>query len=784
MTDRPDEIISDKPDKTMISRLTKWVSLVMVAVVIYIVVCIFKVSVTESKKWQELANSQQLKSTVIPASRGAIYDSNDQVLAQSATVYTVYCDQKMLWENYINKKDENIEELKKLIAKEDDASKIAEYQKKLDNAKTSEQCFEDLVAFLAKTLQIDTLKVRSACTNENSQYEILKRNVEKTVADEIEDYLTEEELDGVRCEPSTKRFYPQNQLASNVIGHLNYDGDGIYGLEAYYDDYLSGIDGRVVTATSGMGTEIPYRYKQSYDSQDGNSLKLNIDINIQYQLEKALQKAYDENKPSNRACGIIMNPKTGQVYAMATNYSYDPNQPAEITNQDIARQLAALDEDSEEYSEQRLDAWSVQWKNKAVSEIYFPGSVFKVITGSAALEEKAISMDDTFSCNTGITVADTLFHCWSTRDHGSQNLATAMLNSCNPAFIQIGQRLGADNFFKYFEAYGFTEPTGIDLPGEVNSIYAPLSRMGTVELASCSFGQTNKVTPIQMITAYSACINGGYLVTPQVVDKIMDPNGNVVKDFDTVVKRQVISESTSAQMREILEGVVNGQQGSNCYIQGYRIGGKSGTSQRMDVDMNTYVSSYCAFAPADDPEVIMLVMVDDPTGDKYYGSQVAAPICVEVFGEILPYLGYFPEYTEEQLEKMQVSVPNVEGTSAKSAQATLEGAGLQVNVVGSGDSVKKQVPSAVSVERGSTVVLYTEDGYAEETAVVPNLNGLTRQQAKETLEYRGLNLSSQGSAADEDGAIASYDQQYPEGTEVPVGTAVSVTFVQGTVGSQ
>ena len=607
--------MTDKPTTLMKRRLNLWINLLIIILIIYIVFSIFKTSVTESDKWRELADSQQLKSTVVQASRGTIYDSTDQVLAQSATMYTVYCDQVMLWDDYVSKKDEKIEEYKQLIKDTNDAEKVIGYEESLAKLKTSQQCFDDLVAFLAQTLEMDSEDIRKKIGDENSQYVILKKDIEKTVADKIEDYLTEEELDGVRCDPTTRRIYPQNELASNVIGHLNYDGDGIYGLEAYYDDYLAGVDGRVVTAKARNGTEIPYRYKQSYEAQDGDSLHLNIDVNIQYHLETALEKAVDLHKPNERACGIIMNPKTGQVYAMATNYSYNPNSPAEVTDKSIASELAKMDKDSKEYSEKRLNAWSVQWKNKAISELYFPGSVFKVITGSSALEEKAISLSDSFSCNTYIQVADHKIHCWSTRDHGSQNLALSMLNSCNPAFVQIGQRLGAEKFSEYFEAYGLTEKTGIDLPSEVSSIYMPLSRMGTVELASSSFGQTNKITPIQMITAYSAVVNGGYLVTPQVVDKITDSNGNVVKDFDTEVKRQVISEETSKEMREILEGVVNGQPGSNCYIKGYRIGGKSGTSQKLDTDNGeTYVSSYCAFAPADDPEVIMLVMVDHPTG--------------------------------------------------------------------------------------------------------------------------------------------------------------------------
>lgn len=777
--------MTDKPTTLMKRRLNLWINLLIIILIIYIVFSIFKTSVTESDKWRELADSQQLKSTVVQASRGTIYDSTDQVLAQSATMYTVYCDQVMLWDDYVSKKDEKIEEYKQLIKDTNDAEKVIGYEESLAKLKTSQQCFDDLVAFLAQTLEMDSEDIRKKIGDENSQYVILKKDIEKTVADKIEDYLTEEELDGVRCDPTTRRIYPQNELASNVIGHLNYDGDGIYGLEAYYDDYLAGVDGRVVTAKARNGTEIPYRYKQSYEAQDGDSLHLNIDVNIQYHLETALEKAVDLHKPNERACGIIMNPKTGQVYAMATNYSYNPNSPAEVTDKSIASELAKMDKDSKEYSEKRLNAWSVQWKNKAISELYFPGSVFKVITGSSALEEKAISLSDSFSCNTYIQVADHKIHCWSTRDHGSQNLALSMLNSCNPAFVQIGQRLGAEKFSEYFEAYGLTEKTGIDLPSEVSSIYMPLSRMGTVELASSSFGQTNKITPIQMITAYSAVVNGGYLVTPQVVDKITDSNGNVVKDFDTEVKRQVISEETSKEMREILEGVVNGQPGSNCYIKGYRIGGKSGTSQKLDTDNGeTYVSSYCAFAPADDPEVIMLVMVDHPTGGEFYGSQVAAPICVEVFNDILPYLGLFPEYTEEELEKLQVSVPNVEFATIESATKTLENLDLEVKVKGDGGSVVKQIPTGVSVERGSSVVLYTDESYKTNNVSVPNLQGLTREQAKAVLESVGLNLSVEGSGADEDGAIASSDQNYAEGASVPEGTAVTVTFVESSVGSQ
>ena len=777
---------ADLPTRVMKNRLTRYVVIVLALLVIWIVIQVFKVSVTEADKWQELANSQQVRSTVTPASRGTIYDTGGQVLAQSATVYTVYVDPVMLWNDFLDKNDERIKELKELIAEGGDKDKIEGYQKKLDGIKPSEQAFSELVDFLAQTLAVEPEKVRGYCTNKESRYEIIKKNVEKTVAAKIENYLTEESLDGIRCEPGTKRFYPQGSLAANVIGHLSYDGDGIYGIEAYYDDTLRGIDGRVITATARDGTEIPYRYRQSYDAQDGNSLILNIDVNIQYQLEKALDKAVKKTNPHDRACGIIMDPNTGAVLAMATNFSYDPNAPAVITDNKTAALLAGLDENSKEYKKIELDAWSEQWKNKAVSELYNPGSVFKVITGSSALEQQAITLEDTFVCNTFIQVADTKMHCWSFVDHGSQNLYDAMTNSCNPAFVQIGQRLGVENFCKFFKSYGFTERTGIDLPGEADSIYHSAETMSLVDLAASSFGQSNKITPIQMITAYAAAINGGYLVTPQVVDKIVDPKGNVIKDVDPVIKRQVISSATSETMRKILENVVNSEPDSNSYIKGYHIGGKSGTSQKLDEDPtgNTYVGSYCAFAPADDPQVIMLVMIDHPTGSEFYGSEIAAPVCVEILSEILPYMGYFPQYTEAELENLQVKIPSMEFNAVDKAKKTLDEMGLKYSVRGNGDLVLKQVPSEGSVEKGSTVILYTEEGFTEKLVTVPNLNGLTKKEARQALEARGLNLEALGNDTDAEEAKAGSDQSYAPETVVPEGTAVSVTFTSGGIASQ
>ena len=747
------EKVGDKPTAGMVLRLRLIVFAAFMVLVVLIIYTLVAFAITEGEKYKEFANAQQLQSKVITAPRGTIYDANGNVLARSATVYTVFVDPVTREEYRENLKDED----KAAIINSDGTRRYL--------------TLDEICAKLGEILEVDAETIKELSLK-NSRYEIIKRNVEKTVADEIWEFLSEHKINAVDCQASSKRFYSQNELAAAVIGHLNFDG------EAYYDEYLAGTDGRSIYARDRDGNEIPYKYKQSYDAEEGNSLILNIDLNMQRYLEQALEDAVELNQPNERTCGIIMNCNTGAIYAMATTPGYDLNNPSEIYDDKRAAEILSL-LDEEEKSAAELEAWSVQWKNKAISELYFPGSVFKVITGSSALEEGAINLSETFVCDQSITVADRRISCWASYPHGAQTFAEAMVHSCNPAFVQIGQALGAKGFTDYFKAYGFTEKTGIDLPSEASSLYMSYDNMGPVELASCSFGQTNKVTPIQMITAYAACINGGYLVTPQVVDKIVDSKtGNIIEDYDTVIRRQVISEDTSATMREVLENVVNTETGSNSYIQGYRIGGKSGTSQKIDVDAtgHTYVASYCAFAPADDPEIIILVMVDDPTGGKYYGSQVAAPVVTEILQEVLPYMGYFPEYTEDELEQLEVNIPTVTQQVVDTAVSTLEEVGLNANVIGEGNTVVKQVPESGSVPRGCTVVLYTESDYEEQYTTVPSLTDMTLEQAETALNNAGLNMSPTGSAIYEDGAVAS-SQNYAEGNEVPIGTVIEVGFV-------
>lgn len=704
---------------------------------------IFKISVIDNEKYQKLANNNQFNSITISANRGSIYSSDGSILAQSATVFKVYIDPKNFKKNDEDKKDITVD-------------------------------------FLAETLDLDEKTIIDKMNNENSQYQVLKTKVEKPIVDKINEFLDENNITSISTEEDTKRYYPQNDLCASVIGFTNYDGEGWYGIEAYYDDELSGVDGKVISATDGKQQEMPYRNSKFYEPQDGNSLELTIDTTLQYYLEKNLEDMYNKYQLDNRACGIIMNANTGAILAMATCPSFDLNNPSEITDEKTLAQIdAIIDED--EKSKVEANARELQWKNKAITETYIPGSVFKVITSAAAFEEDLISLDnDSFYCSGVLEVAGIPIKCHKLTGHGMQNFKEALTNSCNPAFMEIGKRLGAEKFFHYFEAFGLTEKTGIDLPSETSSIYASESLLGPVELASSSFGQTNKLTPIEMITAYASVINGGNLVTPYVVQKVLDADGNVISNTETKVKRQVVSESTSAIMRESLEYVVDNNGGSNAYIKGYKIGGKSGTSQKLDEyseENMRYVASYVCFAPADDPEIIMLIMADEPMTGEYYGSVVAVPYARNVLEEALPYLGYYPEYTDDELETLDAIVPAVEGITLYNAKATIEEVGLQCQVIGNGDMVVSQVPSSGnSMAKGGNVILYTEENYEQEFVKVPNLVGCSLTQANDILSSYGLNYVATGASAEREDATV-YSQSYAEGEHVPVGTIIELTFV-------
>ncbi len=742
----------------MRKRLMAGVFVVLLIFAAYICINLFNISVIKSEYYRSKANNQQLSSFTINANRGTIYDSTGKVMAQSSTV----------WDIIMSPGD------------------INDYN--ADKA-------EEICKAVAEICDVDYDKLIEACKNTKNRYYTVKRKVDKETADAINQYRIDNELAiySVYTIENTKREYPNSTLASSVIGFTNFDGDGVYGVEASYDEYLQGVDGKIVTARDANGNPMPYEYETRYEAQDGNSVYLTIDTVLQHYLEKNLENTLTQQNVQNRACGIIMNVNTGAILAMATAPGYDLNNPAVLSDyfQKRLDDYEASLVQSGEYTQEELEELVAeresvyreqQWNNKAVSELYIPGSVFKVVTASSAVEEELVAPDTVVAtCVGATTVAGTRIRCWSAGGHGTMTLQTALIKSCNPSFIAIGNLLGAEAFSRYFEAFGLTEKTGIDLPGEATPLYVRPENMGPVELASSAFGQTNKITPLHMITAYAAAINGGYLVTPHVVDKIVDPTGNVIKTNGTEIKRQVISEETSATMRELLENVVINNGGGNAYIKGYRIGGKSGTSEKLDEYSNAnmrYVGSMCCFTPADDPEIIMLVMVDEPYNGQIYGSAVAAPVISAVFSECLEYMGIYAQYTAEELADQDTMVPYVLGVSSLSAITTINTYGLDYEIVGNENgTVVNTVPGAgFTIPKGGKVIVYMDDDSNKLTTTVPNVIGMTVEQANAAMTNAGLNIRLSGGAVGNAAAKAT-SQSIEEGRTVNKGTVVEVTFI-------
>ena len=714
---------------------------------------LFKVSVIDSKELSAMATDQQQSSFDIKAKRGTIYDRNNKVLAQSTTVWDVIISPGDIEKN----EPENREFICKGIS--------------------------DILGVKYETLT-------EACKDTASRYYVVKKKVDRSTVEKINNFVLKNNLNrySVYTVENSERSYPNGTLAASVLGFVNENEEG-YGIEAYYNSYLKGTDGRVITTTDAHGNAMPYDYSARYSAKDGNSLVLTIDETLQYYLEKNLEITVSQHKLANRSTGIIMNAKTGAIVAMATSPGFDPNDPSNVYFESDKLTLAKMSADKkteEEILAKKQEIWGKQWQNKAVSELYIPGSVFKMFTCASALEEEVVSLDSTFECSGIADVAGTKIRCWNVGGHGVSNLTEAMIRSCNPAFIKIGQLLGVEKFSKYFEAFGFTEKTGIDLPGEADSLYVKESDMGIVELSSSAFGQTTKVTPIQMVTAAAAVVNGGKLVTPYVVDKIIDSDGNVVKSAQTVVRRQVISEETSATMRKILEDVVTANGGGNAYMSGYRIGGKSGTSEKID-DYNSgktpelrYVATFCAIVPIDDPEYVMLVVCDEPTSGYIYGSAIAAPVVSAVFKEGLEYMGIYPQYTADELAQQDVTVPWVGGYNSIRAEAQLTAAGLKAEYIGStdGTEVTGQVPSAGTVmPSGSTVMLYMGDIPLSDyrMSTVPNVIGMTVEEANKALSEAGLNISITGAATGSEAKAVS--QSVNSGLVVYRGSVIEVNFL-------
>ncbi|MBC5787396.1 MULTISPECIES: penicillin-binding transpeptidase domain-containing protein [Clostridiaceae] len=758
------------PTKNMKFKLNIIIfSVVLVAFVALIVRIVYIACFAEydGVKYGVKAYNQQLGADTINANRGTIYDRNMTPLAQSATVWTVSVAPNQI----------TTDEQRQLVAQG-----------------------------LSDILGLDYNEVLEK-TKKNTKYEIIKKKVEKPEADKITAYIEEKnkEIDaeneqirennknalekqelkqkvkGIHMVEDSKRYYPQANSASHIIGFTGSDNQGLYGVELAYDEELSGTPGKVVIAQNALGGDLPFDYEYYYPAQDGNSLVLTVDETLQHYLDKAIQQAIDTHHPTNRVAGVMMDVNTGEILAMSTNGGYDLNDPYTISDTNLQSQLEGLQGD--ELTEATKKAREKMWTNKVITETYEPGSVFKVVTASAALEEKTQTLDSTFNCTGSIQVVSGAkpIHCWKTSGHGSQNFTQAVVNSCNPAFVQIGQSLGSDLFFQYFKLFGMTEATGIDLPGENKyPLYYTADQLGPAELASEAFGQSMGITPMQMMTAFSATVNGGYMVTPHVVKQIIDQDGNITETNTGETKRQAISEETSEMMRGVLEQVVSANGGSNASVPGYRIAGKSGTAQKLSYTNATgdvvYVSSFVGCVPADDPQFALLILVDEPRSGLYYGSAVASPVFAQVMSDAIPYMGISPEYTEEELQNQGAAVPSVEGSNLADAQTRINSAGLVAETIGSGGTVVKQIPSAGSkMLKGGKVILYTEE--QETTKVtVPDVIGKTQAEVNQILAGYGLNIALTNSGIQNQKAKAT-TQSPPAGTEVEKGSVVTVEFL-------
>jgi stage V sporulation protein D (sporulation-specific penicillin-binding protein) len=698
-----------------------------------------RLQIVEGEELKRRAVDNQVKDTVLTAQRGTIYDRNMKVLAKSATVWQV-----VLEPAYIT--DEN----------------------------------RDLIATgLSEILDMDK-NVILEHSQKKTYYDVIKRKVESDVKDKIVEFKDKNNItNGIRLIEDYKRYYPYGTLASTVLGFTGTDSQGLAGVEAEYDSELTGVAGKLVTAKNAIGTDMQYDYEQEIPAQDGHSLVLTIDEVVQHILEKNLEEGLINNKVQNRGCGIIMDVNTGAILAMAVKGDFDPNDPFTIADQALADKIAQMP-DGEEKTKALREAQQAQWRNKCVSDTYQPGSVFKMITGAAAMEENLVSENTLFDCPGYLKIGDRIIHDWRRSGFGQLTFAEGICQSSNVVFMKVGNMLGPDLFFKYFDAFGFTTKTGIDLPGESRSIYYTADQLKPVELATSSFGQSFTITPIQMITACAAVANGGYLVQPHVVDRILDSNGNIVKTADTTPKRQVISNDTSRRMSAILQQDATTGTAKSGYIPGYRVAGKTGTSEKQEIKTSKeYIASYCGFAPADDPQVAMLVFYDEPHGNSYYGSYVSGPVFLKTMSEVLPYLGVEPKYTEEEMQKLDAQAPNVTGKTVSEAKNVISGAGLTPQIYGDGETVISQVPQAgKSIPKGGRVVLFTDQESQQKTVVVPDFVGLTLAQVNERAAEAGVNISVSGAALTGTTNAVSSLQDIEAGTKVSPGTVVTVSFIE------
>ncbi|MBQ2960753.1 MAG: PASTA domain-containing protein [Oscillospiraceae bacterium] len=752
----------NKPGRQMLRRCAVLSALFGIAAFALLFARLYKLQIIDHEKYEAMAIEQQLRSTPSSTSRGIIYDRNMNVLAISASVDNVYLSPAEI---------ENYGEDRELIARG-----------------------------LSEILDIDYDDVYEKTGRRGSWYVTVARKIESEKADQVRAFKAEHGLRGVRLETDTKRYYPNSELACHLIGFVGTDNYGLEGIEARYDELLSGTAGSTLRATNAYGTELLFtQYEEYVPGQDGCDIITTLDSTIQYYVEKHLKQAVEDYDIQNGAGAIAMDVNTGEVLAMASLGGYDLNNFLAVS--DEAQSLIDAAESDEEKQELRTQAQTRQWRNKVLSDTYEPGSTFKIITLAMALEEGVTSLKDSFYCGGNVSVLGRTspIRCWKTEGHGSQNLTQAVQHSCNVAFVNIGQRVGAERFYEYCEAFGFlnlsSDPdanlsarTGIDLSGESGSIWWSkntfCSEKNLSQLAAASFGQTFTITPLQLVCAVSACVNGGHLMEPYVVKQAVDEDGSLAYEREPKVLRQVISESTSRTVRETLEQVVgdpNEGTGRNAAVSGFRIGGKTGTSEKVSLEAQTgqkeYIVSFIGFAPADHPEIALLVFLDTPSnasGIYVSGGQMAAPVVGKMMADILPYMGVEPERNEAETEAV---MPMTMGKSLDQARKIIEESGLRCRTIGNGSTVTNQLPAAgSSIAANTQVILYLDAEISQDIEYMPELTGMSYEKARETLSYYGLYINSLSTVTDA-GKQTVNSQSLPAGAELEHGTIVEVTLV-------
>ena len=694
--------------------------------------------ITEHDELQSVAVRQQTLRTTVEASRGTIYDRNGTILAMSASAEDIFLSPKEIVEN---DQDQNL-----------------------------------IANGLAEILNLDAADILKKMEKTNSQYEILKKKADDELADKVREFINENELRGVFLRPTSKRSYPKGTLASQVIGFAN-DNGGSMGLEATYNDELTGENGMVVTARDRDGRSVLYQYDQYFDAENGCDLHTTLDTTIQYYLEKGVQELEARFGTGKGATGIVMDVNTGAVLAMASLPTYDLNAPGKVYNDFLTSGMT-----EEQIEENMKDLLNKQWRSKAINDTYEPGSTFKTLTLAMALEENVVDLNTGFYCGGNTTIEGQKIWCSKRTGHGQQNLTQAFANSCNPAFINIGLRVGNAKFYQYMQDFGLLEKTGIDTTGEASGFANSEIKYSTLALACYAFGQNFNVTPVALLAAQCACVNGGYLYTPYLVEEITDQDGNVVSRHDATPIRQVISAETSALVRDIMEYEVTTGTGKNGQVAGYRIGGKTGTADK--VGGNVIVSFVC-FAPADDPQVMMLLTLDEPnkwTGTYVSGGNMVAPVASSVMGEILPYLGIEPSYTAEELVGADKTVPNVVGLSKDAAAERLSANGFSFRTVGSGDTVTDQTPAGGAIVPNSAeIILYLGAEKSGEKCIVPNVVGDSAATANQKIVNAGLIMGVSGATNASSSTVRAISQSIAAGTEVEAGTVVRVQFSDSSV---